>query len=90
MIPLSKTGLILVHPEADSETGIQMQVVYLGGEGNMGRKVGKRGREVIQPQKERHQASSCCVVLATQSCPTLPSQWAAIPFSRDQASYHGQ
>ena len=47
MIPLSKTGLILVHPETNFETGIQMQVVYLGGEGNMDRKVGKRGREVV-------------------------------------------
>lgn len=38
-----------------------MQAVYLGGEGNMARKVGKRGREVIRPQKEGHQASSCCI-----------------------------
>lgn len=34
-IALSKTGLILVPAEANSETRIHVQVVYLGGEGNM-------------------------------------------------------
>lgn len=51
MISLRKTRLVWVPAKADSKTRIQMQVVYLGDKGNMGREVGKRDREIIQPKR---------------------------------------
>lgn len=44
-------SLVWVSAKANSKTRIQMQVVYLGDEGNMGREVEKRDREIIQPKR---------------------------------------